>query len=81
VRVRPRDGALTAVPGLLLALATFAYGEATRTGLLSVVSVIATLNPVVTVGLAFAVLHERPSRVQLVGAATALVGIVLLAAG
>ncbi|WP_214401008.1 EamA family transporter [Pseudonocardia lacus] len=81
VRVRPRDGALTAVPGLLLALGTFAFGEATRVGLLSVVSVIATLNPVVTVGLAFLLLHERPSRVQRVGAGLALAGIALLAAG
>jgi drug/metabolite transporter (DMT)-like permease len=81
VRVRPRDGALTAIPGLLLALGTFAFGEATRIGLLSVVSVIATLNPVITVGLAFGVLHERPGRVQLAGVATALVGIALLAAG
>jgi drug/metabolite transporter (DMT)-like permease len=81
VRVRPRDAALTAIPGLLLALGTFAFGEATRIGLLSVVSVIATLNPVITVGLAFWVLHERPGRVQLAGVATALVGIGLLAAG
>jgi drug/metabolite transporter (DMT)-like permease len=81
VRVRPRDGALTAVPGLLLALGTFAFGEATRVGLLSVVSVIATLNPVITVGLAFLLLHERPSRAQRIGAGLALAGIALLAAG
>ncbi|MHA6781057.1 EamA family transporter [Pseudonocardia saturnea] len=81
VRVRPRDGALTAVPGLLLALGTFAFGEATRTGLLSVVSVIATLNPVVTVVLAFVLLRERPAPVQRTGAALALAGIVLLALG
>ncbi|MCO1657375.1 EamA family transporter [Pseudonocardia humida] len=81
VRARPRDGALTAVPGLLLALGTFAFGEASRVGLLSVVSVIATLNPVITVGLAFLLLHERPSRTQRIGAALALVGIGLLAAG
>jgi drug/metabolite transporter (DMT)-like permease len=79
VRVRPRDGALVLVPGLLLALGTFAFGEATRTGLLSVVSVIATLNPVVTVALAFVLLRERPAPVQRVGAALALAGIVLLA--
>jgi drug/metabolite transporter (DMT)-like permease len=81
VRVTPRDGALTLVPGLLLALGTFAFGEATRAGLLSVVSVIATLNPVVTVALAFVLLRERPAPVQRAGAALALVGIVLLAGG
>lgn len=81
VRVRPRDGALVVVPGLLLALGTFAFGEATRIGLLSVVSVIATLNPVVTVVLAFVVLRERPATVQRIGAGLALAGILLLAAG
>lgn len=81
VRVGPRDGALVLVPGLLLALGTFAFGEATRIGLLSVVSVIATLNPVVTVVLAFVLLRERPSGLQRTGAALALAGIVLLASG
>lgn len=81
IRARPRDGALVVVPGLLLALGTFAFGEATRTGLLSVVSVIATLNPVVTVVLAFLLLRERPAPVQRLGAVFALVGIVLLATG
>jgi drug/metabolite transporter (DMT)-like permease len=79
LRVVPRDAALTLVPGLLLALGTFAFGEATRTGLLSVVSVIATLNPVVRVALAFVLLRERPAPVQRAGAALALVGIALLA--
>lgn len=81
VRVGARDGALVLVPGLLLALGTFAFGEASRTGLLSVVSVIATLNPVVTVVLAFVLLRERPSGLQRAGAALALAGIVLLASG
>lgn len=81
VRVRPPDAALVLVPGLLLALGTFAFGEATRIGLLSVVSVIATLNPVVTVALAFVLLRERPATVQRIGAGLALAGIALLAAG
>lgn len=81
VRVRPRDGALTAVPGLLLALGTFAFGEATRTGLLSVVSVLATLNPVVTVVLALVLLRERPGVPQRAGIVLAVAGIVLLATG
>lgn len=92
LRVRPRplvpsrarstrDGALVLVPGLLLALGTFAFGEASRIGLLSVVSVIATLNPVVTVVLAFVLLRERPAGAQRWGALAALAGVVLLAAG
>ncbi len=81
VRVRLRDAAWTLVPGLLLALGTFAFGEASRIGLLSVVSVIATLNPVVTVVLAFLLLRERPAPSQRFGALIALVGIGLLAVG
>jgi drug/metabolite transporter (DMT)-like permease len=81
VQVRPRVGVLVVVPGLLLALGTFAYGEATRSGLLSVVSVIATLNPVVTVVLALVLLGERPAGWQQAGAVTALAGVVLIAAG
>jgi drug/metabolite transporter (DMT)-like permease len=81
VRVRPRDGLLVLVPGLLLALATFAFGEASRIGLLSVVSVIATLAPVVTVLLAFVLLRERPTHTQWAGTAVALTGLVLLTFG
>ncbi|HXV94471.1 MAG TPA: EamA family transporter [Pseudonocardia sp.] len=81
VRVGPRDALLTAVPGVLLALGTYAFGEASRLGLLSVVSVIATLNPVVTVLLAFLLLGERLAPPQRAGALLALVGVVMLAAG
>lgn len=81
LRVRPRDGALVVIPGLLLALGTFAFGEASRLGMLSVVSVIATLNPVVTVLLAFLLLRERLAGAQRIGAALALAGVVLLATG
>jgi drug/metabolite transporter (DMT)-like permease len=73
-----RNAGLTLVPGLLLTLGTFVLGEATRTGLLSVVSVIATLNPV-DGHLALVLLRERPAPLQRTGAALALVGIVLLA--
>ena len=48
---------------------------------MSVVSVLATLNPVVTVGLAVVVLGERLAPRQQAGVATALLGVVLLASG
>ena len=70
-----------ALPGLLLLVGTAAYGIATGSGLVSVVSVLATLNPVVTVGLAVVVLGERLAPRQQAGVATALLGVVLLAAG
>lgn len=77
-RVPPRLGMLALVPGLLLVLGTFAFGEATRIGLLSVVSVIATLNPVVTCLLAFVLLGERPATAQRLGALLAITGAALL---
>ena len=79
--VAAKDLPLVAVPGLLLVVGTAAYGVASSTELVSVVSVLATLNPVITVGLAVLVLGERLNRRQQVGVATALIGVVLLAAG
>lgn len=81
VRVPLRALPRVALPGLLLLVGTAAYGIATGTGLVSVVSVLATLNPVVTVGLAVVVLGERLAPRQQAGVATALLGVVLLAAG
>ena len=76
-----RDAPLAALPGLLLFVGTAAYGIASDTGLVSVVSVLATLSPVITVGLAVIVLGERLAGRQRVGVASALVGVLLLAAG
>ena len=59
--------------------AFFALG--TDTGLLSVVSVLASLYPVATVILARALLHEHLVRVQTVGVIVALTGVALIAAG
>jgi drug/metabolite transporter (DMT)-like permease len=55
------------------------FAVAAGSGLLSVTSVLASLYPVVTVTLALAVLRERVHWLQFCGAATALVGVVLLA--
>ena len=68
---------LLAVPGLLLFAGTLAYSAATREGDLSVVSVLGSLFPIVTVGLAFAA-GERVSGVQAAGIAARLAGIVLV---
>ena len=66
-----------AIPGLLLFAGTLAYSQATREGDLSVVSVLGSLFPLVTVGLAFA-FGERVSRVQALGVGAALAGVVLV---
>ena len=57
------------------------FGLATTRGLLSVVSVLAALYPVVTVGLAALLLHERIAPAQRAGVAGALAGAALITAG
>ena len=81
VGVPAGDVGRLAVPGVLLLLGTAAYATASTQGLTSVVAVLATLSPVVTVGMAVVLLGERLAPRQRVGVATALVGVVLLAAG
>jgi drug/metabolite transporter (DMT)-like permease len=67
--------------GLLDMSANALFAFASRHGLLSLVSVLGSLYPVMTILLAYLVLHERLSRVQLAGVATALVGVAALSAG
>jgi len=57
------------------------FAASASEGLVSVVSILASLYPVVTVLLARAVLHERVHRSQELGIALALAGIVLISAG
>jgi drug/metabolite transporter (DMT)-like permease len=57
------------------------FAASSSKGLVSVVSILASLYPVVTVLLARAVLHERVHRSQELGIALALAGIVLVSAG
>lgn len=76
-----RDLPLLAAVGVGDVLANLTFGVASRSGLLSVVSVLASLYPVVTVLLARQLLGERLRPVQLAGVAGALGGVALLAAG
>jgi drug/metabolite transporter (DMT)-like permease len=85
--LRPPAGALRASLRLIVAAgigdtgATVLFGAATTRGLLSVVSVLASLYPVVLVAMARIVLHERIARHQLAGVAVALAGVALISAG
>jgi drug/metabolite transporter (DMT)-like permease len=74
-----RESALLAVPGVLLVIGTVMYTTAAAHGQLSLVSVLGSLFPVVTVGLGVALLGERMSRTQAVGVLAALTGIALIA--
>jgi len=72
---------LAVVNGLLILAGVSTFAFATQAGLVSVVSVLATLSPLVTVALAVVVLRERLVWRQRAGLAAALTGVVLLAAG
>jgi drug/metabolite transporter (DMT)-like permease len=73
-------GAIAAV-GVLDLLANLLFVLATSRGLLSVVGVLGSLYPAVTVILARFVLHERLTRTQNAGVVVTLAGVVALAAG
>lgn len=79
-RVRVTLPILVAV-GLFDTGANLLYGASARHGLISVVSVLGSLYPVVLVVLARLVLKERISPPQLAGVAAALAGVVLISAG
>ena len=87
VSVRPRlvaDRTLLpslAAIGLLDVAANACFTLGTETGLLSVVSVLASLYPVATVVLARALLRERLVAVQGAGVAVALAGVAMISAG
>ncbi len=70
-----------ALMGVLDVSANALYAVATRHGLLSVVAVASSLYPLATVVLARLLLGERVRRVQEVGIAAAVAGVVLIAAG
>ena len=79
--IRPHLAALVAVGILDTGGNVFYAAASSEHGLLSVVSVLASLYPVVTVLLARVVLGERVQRSQDVGVVAALAGVVLISAG
>ena len=85
LRPRPpadlRDASPAVAVGVLETVANTLIAVAMTLGLVSLVGVLASLFPVVTVALARIVLGERIAAVQGVGTAGALVGVVLIAAG
>ena len=80
-RARRADLPALAAIGILDTGGNVFFAAASSRGLVSVVSILASLYPVATVMLARAVLHERVQRLQELGIALALAGIVLISAG
>ncbi len=74
------DVGVMAAIGVLDVGANLFYGLATTTGLLSLVSVLGSLYPVVTVLLAWRFLGERLKPIQYAGVALALGGVAAIVA-
>lgn len=80
LRVGRADLGVLALVGILDTAGNVLFA-ASSSGLVSVVSVLASLYPVVTVALAWAYLRERLDLSQAAGVAAALAGVVLISAG
>jgi drug/metabolite transporter (DMT)-like permease len=76
-----RDAAPLLLIGTLDYCATALFAFATQQGLLSVVAVVGSLYPAVTVVLARVVLSERVSHLQEVGVVVTLAGVIAISAG
>lgn len=81
LRMRPPHALALVAVGILDVGANTLFAVATTTGLVGVVSVLASLYPVVTVALARVVYRERLTRTQTAGVGAALTGVALIAAG
>lgn len=81
LRGRAADFARLGLAGILDGAGNVFFAVATTRGLVSVVSVLVSLYPLVVVGLAHAVLGERITRAQKLGAAAALAGAALVSTG
>ncbi len=81
VRASHADLATIGLIGVSDSSANVFFAASAAIGLVSVVSVLASLYPVVTVALAWLVLRERVQPLQRAGVAGALAGVVLISAG
>ncbi len=79
--VRLADFAILVPLGIFDVGANLAYGFAAQQGLLSLVAVLGSLYPVMTLGLAWKFDRERLARIQYVGVVATLVGVALISAG
>jgi drug/metabolite transporter (DMT)-like permease len=80
-RIGRPNALLAGAAGLTEATAGLAFAAATTVGLLSVVSVLSSLYPAVTIALAYVVLGERLGPVQRVAVALVLAGVGAIAYG
>jgi drug/metabolite transporter (DMT)-like permease len=81
VGLKLTDMRVLALVGVLDIAANGFFAVASTKGLVSIVAVLASLYPIVTVVLARVVLHERLHAIQRIGAAAALAGVALISVG
>jgi drug/metabolite transporter (DMT)-like permease len=81
LRTPPRHALALVAVGVLDVGGNTLFAVATTKGVIGVVSVLASLYPVVTVALARVVYRERLTRIQAAGVGAALTGVGLIAAG
>lgn len=79
--LRPSDAVPLILIGVGATSANLLFGLASQIGYVSISAVLASLSPVTTGLLAWAVLHERLLRVQYAGVVVALVGVALMSIG
>jgi drug/metabolite transporter (DMT)-like permease len=79
--LRRRDAGPLILVGVGATSANLLFGLASQIGYVSISAVLASLSPVTTGLLAWAVLRERLLRIQYVGVAVALVGVTLMSIG
>jgi drug/metabolite transporter (DMT)-like permease len=75
------DLPVLALIGVLIVAADACYATATTLGLLGVVAVLGSLHTIVTMGLARVYLKERLERMQRIGIAAVLLGVLAIVAG
>ena len=78
VKIKVKHFPVVILIGALDSAAAFAYTTSTTQGMLSLVSVVSSLYPVVSVGLAAIFLKERLSSIQLTGFILIIAGIAMI---
>jgi drug/metabolite transporter (DMT)-like permease len=81
LRMRPRNLVICMLVGIGDTLGNIFFAASSRSGLVSLTAVLASLFPMVTIALAAIFLHERIASLQRVGVALTLAGVVLISAG
>jgi drug/metabolite transporter (DMT)-like permease len=81
LRVRPRDLVICMLVGIGDTLGNMFFAASSRSGLVSLTAVLASLFPMVTIALAAIFLRERIASLQRVGVVLTLAGVVLISAG